>query len=196
MVLTCPGQRKPRTRTSGASTRARMGGGMSLWSERTKKFFRLSAWASRRAAATVGAVVSKPTPRKTTFRAGSRRARASASRVEYTTRMSAPSARARSREEVEPGTLSRSPKVVMVTPGRAANARAWSTERTGVTQTGHPGPETSRIPSGNDPRRPKRLIAMVWLPQTSMKVTGSGSRTRRSSFRSAAAAAGSRNSST
>ena len=59
-----------------------MGGGIILWSESTVKLVSDSAAAVSRAAATVGAVVSKPTPRKTTSRSGSRLARASASSVE------------------------------------------------------------------------------------------------------------------
>jgi hypothetical protein len=45
-----------------------------------------------------------------------------------------------------------------------------------VTQTGHPGPETSFNSGGKRDFRPKRATAMVWVPHTSMSVAGPGAR--------------------
>ena len=39
-----------------------------------------------------------------------------------------------------------------------------------VTQTGHPGPLTSRTPSGSSCRSPNLAMAMVCVPQTSITV--------------------------
>ena len=41
-----------------------------------------------------------------------------------------------------------------------------------VTQTGHPGPLTSRTRAGSRARRPDRRMATVCVPQISMRTTG------------------------
>ncbi len=81
-VLTCPGSRKPSSATCGASTSARSAVGMVLWPDITRKFPAPLSRASCRLAATAGAVVSNPTARKTTERAGSSSAIRRASRGE------------------------------------------------------------------------------------------------------------------
>ena len=78
--------------------------------------------ASSRAAATVGAVVSKPMPANTTSRPGSAAAISTASRGEYTTRTSAPVARSAARLLRDAGTRNRSPNVTIVTRGNLARA--------------------------------------------------------------------------
>ena len=65
-----------------------------------------------------------------------------------------------------------SPNVAKRIPSRPASQRARSTSPADVTQTGQPGPEISRIPGGRSFRIPYRPMAWVWLPQTSMIVTG------------------------
>ena len=65
-----------------------------------------------------------------------------------------------------------SPNEVKITPGRAAIASARSICSRGVTQTGQPGPCTSRSPSGTSRSMPLRTRVCVWPPQTSMIVQG------------------------
>ena len=72
----------------------------------------------------------------------------------------------------EPGTRSMSPNEEKITPGRAAIASARSICSSGVTQTGQPGPCTSRSPSGTSRSMPLRTRVCVWPPQTSMIVQG------------------------
>ena len=59
-----------------------------------------------------------------------------------------------------------------MTSGRPAISIALSTYSTGVTQTGQPGPWTSVTPSGSSASMPKRTMAWVWPPQTSISVHG------------------------
>ena len=80
MVVTCPGQRSPETRTSPLASRARKAAGMVLWTQRTEKFSSRCSAARRMARAMAGMVVSKPTPKKTTCLPGSWRASSTASR--------------------------------------------------------------------------------------------------------------------
>ena len=79
-----------------------------------------------RVAAAVGAVVSKPTARKTTFFAGLAAAISRLSNGEYTIWISAPSAFLAPRLDDEPGTLSMSPKVVIITSSERLQAMALS----------------------------------------------------------------------
>ena len=71
ITLTCPGSRNPLMGVSPRSRSARSGSGMVLCRLRRLKLARPAARASSRAAAVVGAVVSKPMPAKTTCRSGS-----------------------------------------------------------------------------------------------------------------------------
>jgi hypothetical protein len=130
------------------------------------------ASASTRVPATRGEVVSNPVAKKTTCISGLSAARASASRGEYTTRTSAPSARASLRDASPPGTRIMSPKVASTTPGVFASAAAVSTSCMEVTHTGQPGPLRSLMPSGRRLRTPWRNMATVWVPQTSMSFNG------------------------
>ncbi len=57
-------------------------------------------------------------------------------------------------DEVLPGTRIISPKVATVIPSLRASAMAWSISRFAVTQTGQPGPESNRRPSGIIERNP------------------------------------------
>ena len=82
MVDTCPGSRKASTAQSGSASRARSAGGTSLWNESTQKFFSPCSRAMSTVAATVGAVVSNPMPRKTTVSPGLSAASFSASWAE------------------------------------------------------------------------------------------------------------------
>ena len=79
MAATCPGQSRPSTAKSGAAASARSTGSVRLSRQRTEKFRISSSAAASRQAAVPGAVVSNPTPRKTTSAAGSARAASSAS---------------------------------------------------------------------------------------------------------------------
>lgn len=76
------GSRKASTAQEASSSRARRAGGTSLCRESTQKFSILRRRAVSRVAATVGAVVSKPMPRKTTMSLGLAVARVRASRGE------------------------------------------------------------------------------------------------------------------
>src|SRR5512139_1400846 len=149
-----------------------MAGGSSLWAERTRKLVSPSCFAWRTAAAMVGTVVSNPMPSITTRRWGSSRARSRASRLAYTIRTSAPRAFSWCREDSEPGTRIRSPKVATVTPGSRQRAMARSISSWAVTQTGHPGPEIRVMVSGSRVLIPARKMATVWVPQTSINLTG------------------------
>ena len=65
-----------------------------------------------------------------------------------------------------------SPKKQTTTSGRPARAIARSRYSTGVTHTGHPGPEISLTESGSMARNPAEAMAWVWVPQTSMIEVG------------------------
>jgi len=95
-----------------------------------------------------GVVVSKPMAMNTTRRSGWLRAILSESSGEYTIWMSAPRALASRKEPRAPGTRSRSPNDVMMTPSCSAIQIASSTRPMGITHTGHPGPCTSCTSSG------------------------------------------------
>ena len=78
-VDTWPGPTKPSISVSGESRIARSAGPISTWLQKTEKFGICSRRARRSVSAIAGAVVSKPTPKKTTSRSGSATASASAS---------------------------------------------------------------------------------------------------------------------
>ena len=78
-VETWPGPTKPSIPVSGESRIARSAGPMSTWLQKTEKLRTPSSRARRSVSAVAGAVVSKPTPKKTTSRPGSRCAMPSAS---------------------------------------------------------------------------------------------------------------------
>ncbi len=99
-----------------------------------------SSRARKTAIALAGAVVSKPTAKKTTCLSGCLMASSRASRGEYTTRTSPPRARICWRSHSLPGTRSMSPKEVKRTSGRDASVSALSICSSEVTHTGHPGP--------------------------------------------------------
>ncbi len=84
----------------------------------------------------------------------------------------APFARAPASDISVPGTLMRSPKVHSVQPFSSASQTASSIYPTGVTHTGQPGPEMSRMFSGSRLRMPSRKISCVCVPQTSMMRIG------------------------
>src|ERR1035437_5330677 len=65
-----------------------------------------------------------------------------------------------------------SPNVASATPGSRPSSMAKSMSRLAVTQTGHPGPDSSVTFSGIKSRRPKRAIATVCVPHTSMSFIG------------------------
>ncbi len=119
----------------------------------------------------VGVVVSNPIPMKTTDLPRLLFAISRASVVEYTVRTSAPSALALCRLERLPGTLSISPKVVIITPGICDRAIALSRSLLAVTQTGQPGPDTISMVFGRTWRIPCLKIATVCPPQNSIKRT-------------------------
>ena len=81
-VETCPGPMKPSSRRSGDSSRARNGGTIVTWLQKTEKFGTPSAFARFSVSAVEGAVVSNPTAKKTISRSGFSRAIRSASRGE------------------------------------------------------------------------------------------------------------------
>ncbi len=78
-LQTCPAARKPCTRLSGESRIAVIAGGTVTWETSTLKFGTSSSRARQTAIALAGAVVSKPTAKKTTSRPGCCRAMSSAS---------------------------------------------------------------------------------------------------------------------
>ena len=84
---------KPSTSKPSAAMSARSAGSTRLSMENTVKLPAPLRRASMTAAAVPGAVVSKPTPRKTNCRSGSASAMSSASMGEYTILTSAPRAR-------------------------------------------------------------------------------------------------------
>ncbi len=139
----------PSSRRSGDSSSARSGGTIVTWLQKTEKFGIPSAFARINVRAVEGAVVSKPTAKKTTSRSGFSLAIRSASSGEYTIRTSAPSALASSSVPEPPGTRIMSPKQVKITPGSLATAIPSSTRPIGITQTGQPGPCTSSTFSGS-----------------------------------------------
>ena len=149
-----------------------MAGGTSTWETMTEKFLSSCRAASATAAAFAGAVVSKPTAKKMTSRSGSRAAIITASRGEYTTLTSAPSALAESKLPPEPGTLNISPKEHRIVRGSRAKVMAASIMATGVTQTGQPGPWIRRIVSGSKLSNPYLMMLWVCPPQISIKVQG------------------------
>src|SRR3990172_6816917 len=172
MVVTWPGHMKPFISTPPESMRAFMAGGVSLWRLRTDRFSRPLSAAVSMVAATVGAVVSKPTAKKTTSLSGFFSAISTVPRGEYTTRMSPPRAFSSWREVSEPGTFIMSPKVAIMTS-------LWLTLKSiilfmspaEVTHTGHPGPEMRRTVGGRASLMPYRAIVWVWVPQISMMLT-------------------------
>ncbi len=115
-----------------------------------------------------GAVVSKPMPRKTTFLFLFFFVISNASIVEYTILISAPLAFSLSRLEEEPGTLIRSPYVVIIISSFLESAIALSINLLLVTHTGHPGPDSNSIFSGRSDGIPNLWIDIVWPPQTSI----------------------------
>ena len=78
-VHTWPGPMKPSRRRSGDSSSARSGGTIVTWLQTTEKFRTPSAFARRSVRAVLGAVVSNPMAKKTTWRSGSALAIRSAS---------------------------------------------------------------------------------------------------------------------
>ena len=78
-VETCPGPMKPSRRRSGDSSSARSGGTIVTWLQKQLKLRMPSAFARISVSAVEGAVVSKPTAKKTTSRSGFSRAIRSAS---------------------------------------------------------------------------------------------------------------------
>ena len=171
-VHTWPAARNPWTRHEGDASRASIAGGTKTCATRREKFARPSWRAWRAAMAQAGAVVSKPTAKKTICRSGWARARARASIGEYTMRTSAPDDFAWARSSFVPGTRSISPNEQKMTPGSDAMATARSMSSTDVTQTGHPGPWRSVMWAGKSSSSPNRTIACVWPPHTSMIVHG------------------------
>ena len=79
---TWPAARKPFTFERGDDMMASMAGGTSTWDTRMEKFFKPRLWAWLTAMALEGAVVSKPTAKKTTSLSGFSSATASESRGE------------------------------------------------------------------------------------------------------------------
>jgi hypothetical protein len=75
-------QKEPFDLDLGVADQRVQAGGTSLWKESTEKLAIPSCLATFRVAATVGAVVSKPTPRKTTLSPGFSRAILSVSKGE------------------------------------------------------------------------------------------------------------------
>jgi hypothetical protein len=140
---------------------AAIAGGTSTWATSRAKFAMPSSLACLTAIAFAGAVVSNPTAKKTTVLSGLRRATSSASSGEYTTRTSAPAARAMNRSSLEPGTRSMSPNEHRIASGRLAIAIASSISARGVTHTGQPGPCTSSISAGSSWSMPARM--RVWV---------------------------------
>ena len=171
-VHTCPGPRKPCTRLPGVCKIAVMAGGTSTWDTSIEKLSTPSARARVTASALAGAVVSKPTAKKTTSRPGLSCAMRTASSGAYTMRTSAPADFSRSRSVCEPGTRSMSPKDVKITPGVRAIACALSICSSGVTHTGQPGPCTSSSSAGSRRSMPCLTIECVCPPQTSISVHG------------------------
>ena len=169
-VQTCPAARKPSTRRPGAARIASIAGGTVTCETSSEKFRSPRRRAARTAMAFAGAVVSKPTAKKTTSRSGRRAASATASIGEYTIRTSPPALLTARRSLAEPGTRSMSPNEQKVTSGRAAIASARSIASSGVTHTGQPGPCTSETSGGKSSSMPKRTIAWVCPPQTSITV--------------------------
>lgn len=78
-VETWPGPMKPSSAQPGASRIARSGGTIVTWLQKTEKLATPSRRARWSVTAVAGAVVSKPTAKKTTSRSGLRRASSSAS---------------------------------------------------------------------------------------------------------------------
>ncbi len=93
--------------------------------------------------ACAGAVVSKPTAKKTTCFVGFSLAIFRQSSGEYRMRTSPPLALMPKRSASLPGTRSMSPKQQKMTSGRGAMCTALSISSSGVTHTGQPGPCTS-----------------------------------------------------
>ena len=79
IVQTCPAAKNPSTRFKGESSTAEMAGGTRTCEARIEKFSRPSFAACATAIALAGAVVSKPTAKKTTCRLRCSRANATAS---------------------------------------------------------------------------------------------------------------------
>ena len=71
-----------------------------------------------------------------------------------------------------PGTLTKSPKVHTVAPFSHAAITASSINPTGVTHTGHPGPEINSILGGKIFLIPNLNISWVWVPHTSIIFIG------------------------
>ena len=172
-MLTWPGQRNPSRRGPGSAIRIRSAGGTTLWTEKTERLA-IPFWrAVRIIDATVGAVVSKPIPMKRTSR--------------FPVRLR--QGRCRPWPTRPPGCRPRRPAAAGDSPrpcrGPASCRRRWQRKTfpagqiegpvdvpDDVTQTGQPGPDIRRMPGGRSFRIPYRPIAWVWLPQTSMNVTG------------------------
>ncbi len=91
---------------------------------------------------------------------------------EYTMRTRPPAARASFRLLRLPRTRSRSPNVSTVVPGSMLSSTRRSMYAVTVTQTGHPGPEISRMAGESIPAMPQREICAVWVPQTSIRRSG------------------------
>src|SRR6202022_610459 len=89
-VDTWPGPRNPDSRRSGDSRIALIGGTIVTWLQYTLKFLTPSARARTSVTAVDGAVVSKPTAKKTTWLSGLSIATLSTSSGEYTTSDLAP----------------------------------------------------------------------------------------------------------
>ena len=174
MVLTCPGKMRALTFSSGSPMSTSSAPGMFLCAAYTLKLASPIALARLIAMATSGVVVSKPTPTKMTGRVGFSLATVSASRGEYTMRMSRPAACSLRSELVEPGTRVMSPKVVIITFGTRESAMTVSMSWLLVTHTGQPGPLARRQPSGMSERMPFRAMATVCVPHTSIRVACSG----------------------
>ena len=142
-------------------------GGISLWHDSTEKF---SGGVASSSAAVVGAVVSKPAEMNATS-LSTFSAISIALLIPYTTLTSPPSAFASARDLSEPGTLSMSPKVVIVTP-LSISSNASSISREGTTQTGHPGPAMISTSSGSRLLIPFSMMVCSCEPHTCIILTG------------------------
>ena len=167
IVQTCPGWINAFKVVSPELIRKSIAGGISLWQDSTEKF---SGGVERSSAAVVGAVVSNPAEMNATslsvFSAIS-----IALLIPYTTLTSPPSALASASDLSEPGTLSMSPKVVIVTP-LSISSRASSISRDGTTHTGHPGPAMISTSSGSRLLIPFSIIVCSCEPHTCIILTG------------------------
>ena len=175
-TLTCPGRGTRRAAFPRRRRAASSAGGMSLRAPKHREVRRPRRARLEQRRRIAGAVVSNPTPRNTTSAARAcprplAARRAGSTRSARRRRGRAP----RSRDDSRAGNPHHVAERRDDHAGRARDRDARSISPSGVTHTGHPGPEMSLRPGRQERRAGRsREMAIVCVPHTSMSRRSAG----------------------